>query len=77
MESKIESKELVAAPSVHCRHLQEVRGSSNAMASLGIEALVQSFKDGSTRVLCDNLNNGDCKSSRKPCTFVVGKAEEE
>jgi len=85
-------KELLTAGSVLCSELQEIlykgeRG-PNPREIVGVktaEAYIQTFRDGSTKVFCDEFNSHkkECISKRKstcsvndaPCTFYVDPTE--
>jgi hypothetical protein len=66
----MENPTLVDMESVKCDRFdkRDFRGSQ-----VVVEALVQGFSDGSTRVLCDELEEGKCRkeNDKKPCIFVI------
>lgn len=77
------SMELVFQTSVLCPRLQTSNSDREGVAAVQVDALVQAFKDGHTRVFCGVLQD-DCKtcdggfhdnvSGKKkegPCLFVA------
>ncbi len=61
--------ELVAANPVNCVRLNDgdVKGT--------LQAMVHSFKNGTTAVLCEENSNGTCNKNDQHCTFEVNSEE--
>lgn len=67
----MENPTLVDMESVKCDRFDKTDRSRGSQ--IVVEALVQGFSDGSTRVLCDELEDGKCKKAKDklPCIFVT------
>jgi|GEM_PF-6218872 len=70
---KLSLPELVSANTVKCPKLNQGR----KIEEIEIEALVHSFRDGTTKVLCVSLHGDVCKVDNESCSFSTGGREEE
>lgn len=73
-------KELVSSNSVRCPKLQDVKHRGYGQRTVTIDALVQNFADGATRVLCEATNDGGrhCEENEdQKCHFLALSSDSE
>lgn len=81
------SKELFSTTTFLCPRLQNTQETSPCQFGTGregkgithvaVEAIIQSFKDGSSRILCTKKNKEiECEITGKKCDFEVGCMKE-
>lgn len=82
-------KELVSVNTIDCPNLQEictigadvystVPGESRMAQRIKFQgqALIHSFRDGTTSILCNKLADGKCSESKKACNYSVDNVSE-